>query len=262
MKSEIERVWKEPIVWDGSVETKPLEPLMDAKDITLLQNRMYPVIYRGAAGVGKTRSLLDWGLLNGYNVYIQECSSDMVASDLTGKWGLKGGETVYLMGETASALQASNESKKVLLLFDEINLLPQVVLKGIGSVFDFRLSINTDLGRIEGNEENIVIAGTMNSEVDSGGYDLDPALRSRCIVCDVKYEEMFRKICKLEGFDERWSKLMIGTRGLFSLRELEQIAQLTNVCKFTIEEAFSYILMKYPEQDRDIIKNQREVVGI
>lgn len=254
--TEVKRIYKEP----QSGSNGHNEPIMSEKDLKLLLNGAYPVIYRGPAGVGKTSSLIFWGLANGYDCYVQECASDMMASDLTGKWSIINGETVFLVGEIGSALHNSMK-KKTLLILDEVNLLSPAVLKGIGSVLDFRLALNTDVGRIEGNDANICIAGTMNAEPDSAGFDLDPALRSRCIVTDVDYGAIFKNLAKKHPIDTKWVQIMTATQAKFSLRELHQLQVLTDI-GFTADEAYKYVLTKYSAEDKGIIDNMRTTVGV
>ena len=260
IREEIKIVWREPLR-----ANEKEEPLIPERLLNII-NTSVPVIYTAPSGIGKTSSLINYGFEKNHSIFIQECSNDMLASDLTGKWGIKNNETIFLASEIASALFLSKKyeeeynslieeekkqgKKMVMLIIDEINLLAPAVMKGIGSVFDSRKYLNTDIGRIYGASEHLLIVGTMNSESDSAGYSLDPAVRSRFIIAAVDTKDVIDKIANTYSLQPEVIKLIKDSNSLFSIREIEQLIILNVIKKFTMKEAFDIILSKYEEEQK------------
>jgi hypothetical protein len=278
-KSEMDKaVWREPLVLG---EDQANSVILPETMLKIIDNDYVSVILRAPAGIGKTSGVINWGLENGMSVFVQECASDMADSDLTGTWGLEDGSTKFLAGEIASAFRLSKEyekewkeatkgmsekeadkvpKKKVLLLMDEINLLAPAVLKSIGSVFDFRRTIYTPVGRVYGAPEFLRVVGTMNSEEDSSGYLLDPALRSRCLVLTIPIKEVIENLGKAQGnVNKVFLQVMEQTNAKFSIREMEQLVVLKQIMvggkPMDTSTALMYVLDKYDEDERKIIQS-------
>jgi len=261
-------IWRDPLKselygksWEELLkEELVLEPVLPSKYLDLI-NPMFAVVFKAPAGMGKTTSLINWGIKNGFDVYLQECSPDMQKEDFMGSWTIIGNETVFFAGEAPSAFnraamyseeakRTGKEPRKVLLIFDEINLIQPAVIKAMGSIFDARKYFNVPTGRIEAGD-NLYIVGTMNAEEDSAGYILDPAFRSRVLMVTISINEMIKSY-KEHGVDygstsETW---MRDTNGKISLRELEQLAYLTAVKQVKLNDAVDYVIQKFDEEDR------------
>jgi MoxR-like ATPase len=235
--------WKTPVCLDDvTTEFNSLEEELKAL------NGWDCLIVRGPAGIGKTYSALEWAKQNGWEAFVQECSGDMGYFDLVGSFSLDGsGGMVYYAGVVASAMHNAQEGKKTLLVMDEINLLPQAVLKAIGSVFDFRKAVETPVGRLYGNG-NFRVVATMNSEAESAGFDLDDALQSRFLVITLDAGEMSKRFLKAGMVDELTSKLIKETEGAFSLREAQQVIALSPI--YGPQQAMKMVVNKYTNEDK------------
>ncbi|MEM0143402.1 MAG: AAA family ATPase [Candidatus Parvarchaeum sp.] len=253
------------------------EALLPKEKLKVVDNDYFPVLFVAPAGYAKTTSLIKFGLDKGYKVFVQECASDMMVSDLIGSWSIDdNGKTIFLAGEVPSALklsadlekefiakygeltEAEYEAKlkdfpKVLLILDEVNLLSPVVTKGIGSLFDSRKYVNTPIGRIYGVNRFLRVAGTMNSENNSAGYMIDPATRSRFFPFYIKPAEVVENLLRLKIIKDDMGKLMSQTNGLFSIREIEQVTLLSREFGYDIPTALGYVLAKFDDGERKVI---------
>ncbi len=248
--------WREPLLLDGKDEE---EPVIEDKVLNMMNN-YFGVVIQAPAGMGKTSSIINYARKKKWEVFIQECSSDMTAEDFIGAWTIEGGETVFLAGETSSAFHRASELEQlkkdgkadedatVLLLLDEVNLIQPAVIKSLGSLFDARKYVNTPFGRIMCGD-SLVIAGTMNSEEDSAGYILDPAFKSKVVIVKLTVADMVRYFLKLKLFPESICKLIEQTNGRMSIREAEQLSVLTVVKKMDREDALKYVIQKYDEEE-------------
>jgi MoxR-like ATPase len=250
MKNEEKIIWKQPVDLSNVEGTNVLE-----EELKSLQAVDF-VILRGPAGIGKTFSSLLWAKQNGYDAFVYECSSDASFFDVVGYYIVRDGEMQFLASDVSSALKNS-ERKKTLLIFDEINLLPPAVLKAVGGLFDFRKSINTPVGRFY-SDGNLKIVGTMNSETESAGYSLDPALQSRAVVINLSIGKVVERMIKLGIVDEITGKILAETGFRFSLREAEQVLKLSSV--YGVEKAFSIVIGKYDEEVRKQVKEAISIV--
>jgi MoxR-like ATPase len=249
MKNEEKIIWKQPVDLSNVEGTNVLE-----EELKSLQAVDF-VILRGPAGIGKTFSSILWGKENNYDVFVFEASGDMSFFDAVGFYVIKNGEMIFLASDITSAVKNA-EKNKTLLIFDEINLLPPSVLKSLGGLFDFRKSINTPVGRLVAPDGQLKIIGTMNSETESAGYSLDPALQSRAVVINIG-KVVVERMVRFGVIDELTAKIMTETGFRFSLREAEQVLKLSSV--YGVERAFSMVLGKY---DEEIRKQIREAINV
>jgi MoxR-like ATPase len=250
MKNEEKIIWKQPVDLSNVEGVNVLGEELKALEVIDF------IILSGPAGVGKTFSSLLWAKQNGYDAFVYECSSDASFFDVVGYYIVKDGEMIFLASDITSAVKNA-ERNRTLLIFDEINLLPPSVLKSLGGLFDFRKSINTPVGRFVAPDGQLKIIGTMNSETESAGYSLDPALQSRAVVINIG-KVVVERMVKFGIIDELTAKIMTETGFRFSLREAEQVLKLSSV--YGVERAFSIVLGKYDEEVRKQIKEAINVI--
>lgn len=252
--------WKEP------VDLTDIDATADAmEEEHKILNRLRFLIIRGPAGVGKTYGGLVWAKQNKYDVFIQECSGDMGYYDMIGSNMFDGkGGAIYNAGVVASAVHNASEGKPTLLVLDEINMLPQTVLKEVGSLFDFRQAVETPIGRMTAKKEMnpdgsvktfyLKIIGTANSEAESAGFELDVALQSRAMIVTLEAKEMARRLKKAQLADDASCRLIGETNGVFSLREIEQVQALSQ--EFGPEKAMKLVVNKYTNPERQkLVRN-------
>jgi hypothetical protein len=123
---------------------------------------------------------------------------------------------------------------------------------------DDRKSIDSPIGRFSAGD-NLILAGTMNSEIDSAGYDLDPQLRSRAIIPPFSIKEFVKKN---KNIFKSFGTVVEKTEGLFSLRELEKLWLLTKVFDFNQQEAIDILLNGYEEQKARTLKDTLLAAGV
>jgi hypothetical protein len=126
-------------------------------------------------------------------------------------------------------------------------LLPQTVLKDIGSIFDFRKAVETPIGRLYGNG-NLKVIGTANSEQESAGFELDIALQSRALIYNIDAKEMSKRLQKAGMVDELTAKLISETDGVFSLREAQQVLALSPI--YGPQKAMKIVVNKFTNEER------------
>lgn len=238
-------IWKKPIKVEGYIDEDiyipELEKLINAWDF---------IILRGYAGIGKTYNSIVYGAKNNYDIYIFECSSDMSYYDVLGGFVLKNNETVYNASSILSAVYNS-QKKKTLLIIDEINLLSPAVLKALNSLFDFRKSIDSPIGRIMAGELKII--ATMNKEMESAGYPLDIAVQSRAVIYEIDIEKYVNILKTKNIIDDKSAEILKLSKFMVSIRELQQVKALITA-GFTNIEALNILLMKYDIEKRKQIK--------
>ncbi|HSO06554.1 MAG TPA: AAA family ATPase, partial [Pelomicrobium sp.] len=67
--------------------------------------RRLPLLLKGPTGCGKTRFVLHMAARLGRPCYTVACHDDLTAADLTGRYLLKGGETVWVDGPLTRAVR-------------------------------------------------------------------------------------------------------------------------------------------------------------
>ncbi len=217
-------------------------------------------IHRGYAGLGKTASLINWGMKNGYKVYVHGASSDQDLFDYVGSYIVKGNEMIFQASAITSAVEESKRSK-VLLVIDEINQMTPEVTKALASLFDDHRTVRIPGGEINGSSANLRIIGTMNKEADSAGSPLDPAFKSRAIIADVDGDKVVKALIKEGEITPNLGKVMRDTNYRFAIREVRQLKALMSVMPG--EEALETLVQKYDEgEDRNlVIQAFRNVYG-
>jgi nitric oxide reductase NorQ protein len=82
------------------------QPQADECEVfTAAAARRLPVLLKGPTGCGKTRFVAHMAARLGRPLYTVACHDDLAASDLIGRWLLKGGETVWVDGPLTRAVR-------------------------------------------------------------------------------------------------------------------------------------------------------------
>ncbi len=90
----------------GAVDAPFYQPQADECDVfTAAASRRLPVLLKGPTGCGKTRFVAHMAARLGRPLYTVACHDDLAASDLIGRWLLKGGETVWVDGPLTRAVR-------------------------------------------------------------------------------------------------------------------------------------------------------------
>lgn len=242
------------IVWANPLAPVEYDDILLENELGFL-NPLYMTIIRAPSGTAKTTSLYRWGWKNGYEVYVSHCSPDMERADFLGHYTIVNGDTIYVASPLMTAMYRSAEHK-VLFIFDEVNLVQPIIMKSLGDALDVTHQLtDTVAGNIRANSDNIVFAGTMNSEVDSTGYELDVSTISRSIVIDVDINEIAKRLKSKVG---KFANIFVETQGKLSIRDIEQMSYLLKEKKMEFFAALDIVLNKY---DKEFKKQVRDIIN-
>lgn len=90
----------------ASVEAPYYRPVADECEMFLTAHRLgLPVMLKGPTGCGKTRFVAHMAARLGLPLHTVACHDDLTAADLTGRYLLKGGETVWTDGPLTRAVR-------------------------------------------------------------------------------------------------------------------------------------------------------------
>lgn len=157
-----------------------------------------PVVLQGEKGIGKSYTALVWLKERNIPYFRIDCSEDMTSLDMLGSFIVLNGEVYYKMSALGSALYWASQGKEVAVLFEELNVLPPSVLKGMNSLFDFKRSLLIpELGKVLGGKSLRIIA-TINYSSYQGTYDFSSDVRSRMIIANIIGEDKRKKLLKYD----------------------------------------------------------------
>lgn len=145
--------------------------------------RRLPILLKGPTGCGKTRFALSMSSRLQREIIQVACSEDTSASDLLGRFLIKGGDTVWMDGP---ATRAAREG--AFLYLDEVAEAREDVLSAIHPLLDDRRAIFLDRTgeKIAAHSQFCVIA-SFNPGYQRGLRDLKPSLRQRFITIAMSF---------------------------------------------------------------------------
>ncbi len=244
-----------PVILQSKIRDDALsadEPLIDKLELI---NLFDFTIYKGYAGIGKTSSVESWAKREGYDVFEIVCSQDMNTFDLVGSYIIRGNDMVFAATQITSAV-VNSQTRKTLLIIDEINLLQPEVLKSLNNLTDFRKSVDTVVGRFTG--KNLKIVGLMNVEAASAGNELDITAASRAVVHTADVAAITAKLIKAGVITKQLGEVFKSTSFAFGLREAKQLKVLVSS---GMPNAVSLLLDKYNDDElREQIKQAFVIV--
>jgi len=168
------------------------------------QNKL-PILLKGPTGCGKTRFMeyMAWRLKR--PLITVSCHDDLTASDLVGRFLVKGGETVWVDGPLASAVRAG-----AICYLDEIVEARKDTMVVIHPLADDRRVLPMEkLGvMLEANEE-FCLAISYNPGYQSVLKDLKQSTRQRFVALEFNYPEMDLE-CRIVASESRISLEMAG----------------------------------------------------
>ncbi len=148
------------------------------------------LLLTGPKGLGKSLCFASYAKEEGIPYLTLECSEETRERHFKGGFVVKNGDTPFVMGTVANAIQVANEYGRAMLVLEEINALTPQRQKELNAVTDFRKKIEIpELSwKLELRADaKLLIAGTMNPCVYGGTYDMNEDLKSRFLEIEVSY---------------------------------------------------------------------------
>jgi nitric oxide reductase NorQ protein len=179
-------------------------------------NRL-PVLLKGPTGCGKTRFMEHMAWRLGRPLITVSCHDDLTASDLVGRYLVKGGETVWVDGPLTRAVRAGG-----ICYLDEIVEARKDTMVVIHPLADDRRVLPMEkLGLLLTAPEEFCLAISYNPGYQSVLKDLKQSTRQRFVALEFDYPapELERRIVAKEsgvdeGIAERLVKFAQMTRNL------------------------------------------------
>ncbi|MDH5655001.1 MAG: CbbQ/NirQ/NorQ/GpvN family protein [Spirochaetia bacterium] len=167
------------------IEEEPFyQPVGDEIEIFMAAYKQkLPVLLKGPTGCGKTRFMeyMAWKLKR--PLITVSCHDDLTASDLVGRFLVKGGETVWVDGPLARAVRGG-----AICYLDEIVEARKDTIVVIHPLADDRRTLPIEkLGQIIQADENFGLAISYNPGYQSVLKDLKQSTRQRFVALEFNY---------------------------------------------------------------------------
>jgi len=176
------------------------------------RNRL-PVLLKGPTGCGKTRFMeyMAWRLQR--PLITVSCHDDLTASDLVGRYLVKGGETVWVDGPLTRAVRVGG-----ICYLDEIVEARKDTMVVIHPLADDRRTLPMEkLGQLLEAPDGFCLAISYNPGYQSVLKDLKQSTRQRFVALEFDYPpaELERKIVATEsGIDARLAESLVKFAGM------------------------------------------------
>lgn len=179
-----------------------------------------PVLLKGPTGCGKTRFVEAMAEKYNKELIKVSCNEDTSASDLLGRYLIKGGDTVWLDGPVTQAVR-----KGCLLYLDEIAEAREDVLVVLHALTDHRREIYLDrIGEVLQAPPSFLVIASYNPHYQSKFREMKPSTRQRFVSIEFTYppfEKEVEIVCHESGLDQRsvesWVSLANQIRNLKEL---------------------------------------------
>ena len=185
-----------------------------------------PFLLKGPTGTGKSRFVEYMAAKLDKPLYTVLCHEETSATDLIGRYIIKGAETVWLDGPMSLAIKEG-----AILYLDEIAEARPDIIVAIHSLTDHRRTLFVDkTGEIVKAPDSFMLVASYNPGYQKGFKELKPSTRQRFVAYEFQYpsSEMEREIVKNEtGCNADTAKL--GLTESVSTRLLVDCAKLINV---------------------------------
>ena len=145
--------------------------------------RGLPVMLKGPTGCGKTRFVEHMAWRLGRPLVTVACHDDLSASDLTGRWLIRGGDTVWVDGPLAAAARAG-----AICYLDEVVEARQDTIVVIHPLTDDRRVLPIErTGEVVEAAPGFQLVVSYNPGYQHAIKDLKPSTRQRFVTLDFDY---------------------------------------------------------------------------
>ncbi|WP_432670430.1 CbbQ/NirQ/NorQ/GpvN family protein [Flavobacterium sp. SM2513] len=144
-----------------------------------------PLLIKGPTGTGKSRFVEFMAQEVGKKLITVSCHEETSATDLIGRFIIKGAETIWIDGPLSIAVK-----KGYILYLDEIAEARPDVIVAIHSLTDHRRELFIDkLGETIKAHENFLLVASFNPGYQKGFKELKPSTRQRFVALSFDYPQ-------------------------------------------------------------------------
>lgn len=142
-----------------------------------------PLLLKGPTGTGKSRFVERMAAERGLELFTVACHEETSATDLIGRYIIKGAETVWIDGPMSLAIRNG-----AILYLDEIAEARPDIIVAIHSVTDHRRTLFIDkTGETIKANDNFMLIASYNPGYQKGFKELKPSTRQRFVSLDFEY---------------------------------------------------------------------------
>ncbi len=167
-----------------------------------------PLLLKGPTGTGKTRFIEYMAYENKKEIITVSCHEETSATDLIGRYIIKGAETVWLDGPLTKAVKEG-----AIIYLDEIAEARPDVIVAIHSLTDHRRELYIDkLGETYKAHEDFMMVASFNPGYQKGFKELKPSTKQRFVALSFNFptEDKEIEIVKKEtGVDEAVAEKLV-----------------------------------------------------
>ncbi len=182
-----------------------------AKEIEVFEKAFenkLPVLLKGPTGTGKSRFVEYMAHKLGKKLITVACHEETSATDLTGRFILKGNETVWMDGPLTKAVKEG-----YIIYLDEIAEARPDIIVAIHPLTDHRREMYIDkLGTSVKAHDDFMLVASFNPGYQHGFKDLKPSTKQRFVALSFDYpkEDVEKEILINEsGIDESTAKKLV-----------------------------------------------------
>ncbi len=209
-----------------------------------IKNKL-PLLLKGPTGTGKSRFVEYMAFKMSLPLYTVACHEETSATDLIGRYIIKGSETIWQDGPLTRAVREG-----AIIYLDEIAEARPDVIVAVHSLTDFRRTLYLDkLGEEITADDDFMFIASFNPGYQRGFKELKPSTRQRFVSVSFEYPEPKVEteiIRKESGVDQETSrKLMkIGTK----IRNLTELGLTETVSTRLLVDAGKLINTGLPKR--------------
>ncbi|MHC8495038.1 AAA family ATPase [Thalassospira sp. SM2505] len=234
--------------------------------------RHLPLLLKGPTGCGKTRFVSHMAAKLGMPLYTVSCHDDLTAADLTGRYLIKGGETVWVDGPLTRAVRNGG-----ICYLDEVVEARKDVTVVLHPLTDDRRLLPLDrTGELLEAPDNFMLVVSYNPGYQNLLKQLKPSTRQRFLAVEFNFPDPDTEadiIMRESGIDAEGARILVriagNIRNLAGI-DLEEAAstRLLVYCATLLktgvafDDAIQAAIIEPLSDDRDIITGLREAIGI
>lgn len=213
-------MFKEPM----TIETEKLPFYLPvAKEVEVFTNAFenkIPLLLKGPTGTGKTRFVEHMAARLGKKAITVSCHEETSATDLIGRFLIKGAETVWLDGPMTTAVRNGH-----ILYLDEVAEARPDVIVAIHSLTDFRRELYIDkCSESLTAHKDFMLVASFNPGYQRGFKELKPSTRQRFLAIPFHYPKPETEVIiltKETGIDEETARKLVMTGN--KIRNLREV---------------------------------------